>query len=215
MKTLAFAYAILLAFCTAGAAQATSNNYVSNGSFEASGASLVDGSYCYLNVASHECGGVTGWSGQFPLIQSVSGPWGVPNSPYGAFLAGLQGQSHFEQTLALPAAGRYTLSWSDAGRANYGSGPQSYRVSFGGVSLETRSVSMGAAWSGHALTFTATGVGELRFDGLNGDGDRTAFIDNILLLAPVPEPSSYSMLLIGLGLLAFSTRRETPEKFIK
>ncbi|WP_317205640.1 PEP-CTERM sorting domain-containing protein [Janthinobacterium sp.] len=205
MKSRVISRAALLALCLAGAAHAAAAEYVNNGSFENSGATLVDGSYCYLNLAGHECGSVAGWSGAFPLIQSASAPWGTPASPYGAFLAGLQNQSHFEQTLNLAGAGNYTLSWADAGRANYG-GAQTYQVSFGGVTLATRAVALGAGWSDHSLSFNAAGPGVLRFDGLNANGDSTAFIDNIAVQTPVPEPSIYSMLAIGLGLLAFTAR---------
>ncbi|MET3132740.1 hypothetical protein AAKU55_003018 [Oxalobacteraceae bacterium GrIS 1.11] len=211
MKPFAFAQAALLSACVAGSAQAV--NYVSNGSFETSGASLVDTSYCYLNVAGHECGGVSGWNGVFPLILGSSGPWGAPNTPYGNFLAGLQNQSHFEQALSLPSAGVYALSWADAGRGNFGSGAQAYQVLFDGVALNTQSVAMGAGWSMHTLSFNAGSGGMLRFQGLNTVGDSTAFIDNISVQAPVPEPTRYSMLAIGLGLLVFTARSRDTEKF--
>ena len=51
----------------------------------------------------------------------------------------------------------------------------------------------------HTLTFT----------GLNpkNETDTTGFIDNVSVLA-VPEPETYAMLLGGLGLLGFVSRRK-------
>jgi hypothetical protein len=212
MQPLALAHTALLALSLAGAAHAAPADYVANGSFESAGANMVDGSYCYLNLAGHECGAVPGWSGQFALIQSGSGPWGVPNSPYGALLAGLQNQSYLEQTLNLAAPGVYALSWADAGRGNHG-GAETYEVSFNGVVLETLQVGFGAGWTSHTLSFAAAAPGVLRFAGLNASGDSTAFIDNIAVTSPVPEPSRYSMLALGLVLLLFTARGNDTEKF--
>ncbi|MEC5159685.1 MULTISPECIES: PEP-CTERM sorting domain-containing protein [unclassified Janthinobacterium] len=212
MKPLCLVHTALVTLFLAGAAHAAPTGHVANGSFEDAGANMVDGSYCYLNVAGHECGAVPGWSGQFALIHSDSAPWGVPNSPYGALLAGLQNQSYLEQTLTLAAPGVYALSWADAGRGNYG-GAETYQVSFNGVVLETVQVGFGAGWTGHALSFAAAAPGVLRFAGLNASGDATAFIDHIAVASAVPEPSSYSMLMLGLVLLLCTARGNDTEKF--
>jgi len=37
---------------------------------------------------------------------------------------------------------------------------------------------------------------------------------SVIAVTPVPEEQPYTMLLIGLGLLAFSSRKKPPEKFI-
>ncbi len=64
------------------------------------------------------------------------------------------------------------------------------------------------------LNLPAAGVyapGALRLAGRNG-GAPAAYVDHNLP-SPVPEPSSYSLLLIGLILLAFTARGNDTEKF--
>jgi hypothetical protein len=66
----------------------------------------------------------------------------------------------------------------------------------------------------NTLNLPAAGVyapGALRLAGRNG-GAPAAYVDNNLP-SPVPEPSSYSLLLIGLILLAFTARGNDTEKF--
>lgn len=206
--TLAAALALLLS----SAAQADTN-LVGNGSFEQSGYTLASGSYCYLGVPGQECGGVPSWSGVFPLMLSSSSPWGVPNTPYGNVLIGIQNNSVAEQSLAL-AAGNYSLGWSDAGRANWGTGAEQYEVLFDGITLATESVAIGAAWQSHTVGFTATGAGTLTFRGLNTGGDATAFIDGVSVSA-VPEPEVFAMMLLGLVLIGYRASRDSDEKFTK
>ncbi len=195
-----------------GAARAEANLLV-NGSFEQAGPSFaVAGSYCYLGYAPLECGSVPGWSGALPVIQSSSSPWGTPSSlsgwdnAQGAVLIGLQNASYAAQTVGL-AAGSYTLSWSDAGRSNYGSGT-SYTVSFDGQDVGSYSTTLGQGWATHSLALTATGPGVLRFQGQAISADGTAFIDDVRLTAAVPEPGSLALLLAGLAGIGLVARRK-------
>ena len=210
VKTFTVAAATLLALSLSGIAQA-SPEMVTNGSFEAPGFALPAGSYCYLNLPGLECGSVPSWSGAFPLMLSNSGPWGNPGTPFGDVLIGLQNTSNADQSLAL-SAGTYSLSWSDAGRGNYGTGAEQYQVSFDGVTLASSTVAMGAAWQTHTLTFAASGAGVLSFQGLSSGGDSTAFIDNVSVSA-VPEPEVFGMMLLGLCLIGYRANRG--EKFSK
>jgi len=202
-KILAALVAASAALSMGGAAQAA--NLVVNGSFEDPGFALPMGSYCYLG-GPFDCGSVNGWTGGFPLMLSNSEPWGNPNTPAGNVLVGIQNTIHIEQTLTL-AAGTYTLSWIDAGRANYGSPTEIYQVSVGGNVLSTESVNFGAAWTSKSLTFTTTGNTVLSFAGQTNYGDSTAFIDNVSVTDAVPEPETYAMLMAGLGLMGFIARR--------
>lgn len=203
-----------LAAVLASGASVAAGNLVPNGSFEAAGPVLVAGSYCYLGYAPLECGSLPGWTGELPVMTSASSAWGVPSSlanwssALGGMQVGLQNTSHLEQLLAL-AAGRYTLSWVDAGRAGYNDAR--YTVSFDGQSLGSFATASGQGWSVHTVTFTAAGSGTLSFQGISFAGagaDRTAFIDGVSLTAAVPEPASAAMLLAGLcGLGVFAARR--------
>lgn len=218
MKMLAVARFALLSAALSGTAQAKLENYVNDGSFETARPAVVSGAYCYLNAQDHECGPDVVWTGSAPLLQAANDAVGNPASPYGQVLAGVQSDGHIEQMLRLPAAGLYTLTWVDAGPG--GPGPadgadaQGYRVLFDGVMLDTEQVSHGAGWREHTVTFTAQGSGLLRFQGVGNNGGATAFIDNVAVTAPVPEPHSYTTLMIGLSLLAFTARGKRSKKFI-
>ncbi|RFP09951.1 MULTISPECIES: FxDxF family PEP-CTERM protein [unclassified Duganella] len=201
-KILAALVAASAALSMGGAAQAA--NLVVNGSFEDPGFSLPAGSYCYLG-GPFDCGIVNGWTGGFPLMLSTSGPWGNPNTPDGNVLVGIQGTSFIQQTLNL-APGRYTLSWIDAGRSNYGAPAETYQVSVGGNVMSVESVNFGAGWTAKSLTFNAAGATTLSFAGQTTD-DATAFIDKVEVNA-VPEPETYAMLLGGLGLVGWAARRK-------
>ena len=193
-----------------GTARADSNLLL-NGSFDQPGPNFVAGSYCYLGYAPLECGSLPGWSGVLPVIASSSGPWGNPSSltgwdsAQGAVLVGLQNASYAAQNVGL-SAGNYTLSWSDAGRAGYD--PTAYKVSFGGQEVGSFSTIGGQGWATHSLAFTATGAGNLRFQGQAISADGTAFIDDVRLTAAVPEPASLALMLAGLVGICWVTRRK-------
>lgn len=183
---------------------------VTNGSFEAAGPNLVAGSYCYLGYAPLECGSLPGWTGGLPVMTSNSGPWGNPSalagwdSSFGAMQVGLQGNSYMEQTLNL-SAGDYLLTWSDAGRSNYGS-PSAFEVKFGGQTLAAHSLSLGQGWTARSVQFHANGAGVLRFAGTIGNTDNTTFIDKVAVTA-VPEPTSALLMAGGLAAVSLLRRR--------
>ena len=185
---------------------------VTNGSFEAVGPDLSKGgSYCYLNYAPLECGSLPGWTGALPVIASTSGAWGNPSGmagwdgSFGAVLAGLQNTSYVQQGLTL-AAGTYTLTWNDAGRAGYGN--TAYDVYYGSSLLGHFATTSGQAWGVHSVNFSATGADVLKFQGLAVSADGTAFIDKVAVsVSAVPEPASAAMLAAGLLAVSLLRRR--------
>jgi hypothetical protein len=184
-------------------------NLLTNGSFESAvpGVTGTTTQYCYSCAND-------GWTGSAVVIKSNSTAWGVPsglgNYSYGSQLIGLQNSTYVEQSLSL-AAGTYLLTWADAGRRNYQS--TMYDVLFNGALLNATSFSTlpGQAWSTHSLSFTTSGVGALRFQGLAVNNDGTAFIDNLSLTmtsaSTVPEPASLGLVALALAGLAAGRRR--------
>lgn len=210
------ALATLAALATAGApAQA---NLLLNGSFEATVSALTAPAAQYCYGCAND-----GWSGSAVVMKSTSGAWGAPLSlggfSYGNQLVGLQNNTHVEQSLDL-VAGTYLLTWADAGRRHYGA--TRYDVLFGNSLLNATSFATlpGQAWSTHSLSFTASGPGALRFQGLAYSADGTAFIDNLSLTltaaapaaAPaastgqVPEPTSFGLVAVALMLAGLGGR---------
>ena len=130
-----------------------------------------------------------------------------------------ENNTHVEQSLDL-VAGTYLLTWADAGRRHYGA--TRYDVLFGNSLLNATSFATlpGQAWSTHSLSFTASGPGALRFQGLAYSADGTAFIDNLSLTltaaapaaAPaastgqVPEPTSFGLVAVALMLAGLGGR---------
>ena len=184
-------------------------NLLTNASFETAVPALSTASTQYCYGCAND-----GWSGSAVVIKSNSTAWGVPsglgNYSYGNQLIGLQNSTFVEQSLSL-AAGTYLLTWADAGRQSYQS--TMYNVLFNGNLLNATSFGTqpGQTWSTHSLSFTASGTGALRFQGLAVNNDGTAFIDNLSLTltspSPVPEPGSIALIALGLAGLAASQRR--------
>lgn len=210
----------MIGLMSAGAQAQSSPNLIQNGSFEDNTYNASTG-YCYGSAC-----GLTGWTlseitqGGGALIGANSGAWGTPSSlsdaasmVNGDFVVGLQGSAGgVSQTLTL-SAGSFELSWADANRSNHGV-DQNYRVSFNGAQLGSDfSTVRGAGWQSRTLNFNvAQGVtGALSFQGLIV-ADATSFIDNVSLkqtgmVAAVPEPEAYALMLACLGVFGFSMRK--------
>lgn len=131
----------------------------------------------------------------------------------------------FSQTFTSSQTGAATLSWWDRSHLDTMHGDYStwtYDVVFNGTSLGGFTVSDPDAWTqqsfsvnllaSNTLSFLAGPNPRLAADGFLGNGgldghySKGAFIDTISVSA-VPEPETYAMFLVGLGLLGFMARR--------
>ena len=112
------------------------------------------------------------------------------------------------QTLGTFAAGSYTLTFDLGGNAR-GDVDKTTTITLGDF---TQSITL-ASSSPYALqtfSFTTTG-GQLSFaDGGAGNQDIGNILDNVTLSTAVPEASTWAMMLVGFGGLAFAAfRRNT------
>jgi PEP-CTERM motif len=214
--------AIGAAFALALGAAPASAAALSDGGFEVQGPAST-GNYCYFGFAAGGNGqcGTGAWAGAngggFQFEGNVAWP-GVA-TPDGTHYSFIQNLGQISQTFTLSQSGNYLLNWLDAGRPGFG-GNQTYRaVIDDGVNpaslLYLGSTTTGQRWTarqaGVAVGLVAGTNYTLKFQGINGAGDNTAFIDAVslnLITSVVPEPASWMMMLAGFGLAGAAMRRK-------
>ncbi|AEJ00168.1 PEP motif putative anchor domain protein [Nitrosomonas sp. Is79A3] len=110
----------------------------------------------------------------------------------------------FHKDLSLTGGLQYILAFDLAG-SQRGS-VENVNVNFGSA-VDNLTVNSGDGFSNHTLLFSpsTTGIYSLIFQNAGGD-NVGALLDNVSVSA-VPEPETYAMLLVGLGLLGFMARR--------
>lgn len=158
------------------------------------GGAGVAGSYAWL----------TAYDGsRFGLLQL-----GDPTDPFGA------NGTYFSQSFSLAADSNVDLGFALALRPGYNAG-QKVAVAVDGNIVDTLAATS-TTWTFKSLSLGSLSAGAhtLGFAGLAdyaSYGDTTAFIDAVRLnAAPVPEAETYALMLAGLGLVGFATRRRVP-----
>ena len=145
----------------------------------------VGSSYAYdPSGSAWTFGGQAGVSGNGSGFTS-----GNPAAPQGSQVAFLQNQGTITQTVANFAAGNYTLSFSAAQRANYGSSNEIFAVMVDTTVVATFDPSSTSYQTFKSASFAVTaGSHIISFVGMGpSGGDNTAFLDNVTL-APSSTP---------------------------
>lgn len=115
------------------------------------------------------------------------------------------------KTFNLIAGTTYTASFELAGNQR-GIFSPSYAfdtgtVSFGNQNLNYR-VASSARFSLYQLAFTPSASGSYSLSFANAGGDNVgALLDNVTVTSAVPEPESYALVLVGLGVMGSIARR--------
>lgn len=208
MKTLVKA-SLLTLLLSAGLAQA-STELIGNGGFETNNLSTFSSGYAYAGQVTADAWAFTGGAG----VSLNNTDWGGTTAAPSTAFAFLQNTASISQTFSTTGSSNFTIGFDLAQRTNWGTTGQVVGVSLDGNPLSQVYVSSANGWSAESFSAMNIGAGShtLTFTGLNpkGEADTTGFIDNVsVMAAPVPEPETYGMLLAGLGLLGFVSRRKT------
>jgi hypothetical protein len=117
----------------------------------------------------------------------------------------------------LTAGTQYTLSFESALAQQVGfDGANSnnyWQVGFGNATQNSTALSIASGgfsgWTTSTLNFTASGASQVLSFLAQGSPGAPPFLllDNVSLAAAVPEPSTWGMLLVGIGMIGFMARR--------
>ncbi|MCB5184646.1 DUF642 domain-containing protein [Methylobacillus gramineus] len=183
-------------------------NIVVNGGFEAD---TISGAYEQLAA-------VTGWNsdGVFEIQR------GSDHGGWTAFNAAYEGEQYLElnsttltsiwQGLNTTVGQTYNLSFAYSGRSDTpGELNSAFEVYWGGTQLVASSTPSDSGWVTYSFSnlLATSNLTDLRFVSTNPQGAPSygSFLDGVVVTA-VPEPSTYGMLALGLGVIGFLGRRE-------
>lgn len=206
------------------AASSAMANIVTNGSFEnLTGFSLANGSWGSSST-------LFGWTqnNHDPFEVHVARDFQTPATGfYNSFNMSYDGAHYLElnanslgdisQILTTVADQLYRLSFGYSGRSDSGTGRDSLLdVYWGGVKVNpvVIDVSPTSGWQTFSYLLNATDdVTELRFVSLGPTNNVSygSFLDGITVNA-VPEPAPIGLMLAGLGMIGFTTRRQKHKK---
>ena len=205
--------AAVVALFAAGTASASPVNLITNGNFEtvATGYTFNSG----FKVINNGSSALTGWTVGASSVDLIRNAYNAIDG-YSVDMLGTPGPGFLSQSFSVVAGQRYNLSF-DMARNSGGPAGQGVAVSFGGVAgnFYSTAAASNTLYSSNTLSFTAatTGLATLSFAsaakaGTPFDKYSGAVIDNVSVMAAVPEPETYAMLLAGLGLMGFLRRRK-------
>lgn len=205
------ALAMLAGLGLASASQANANLFV-NGSFETPGCA----SNCILDTPA-EASLISGWTTALSGVEYFTpSTYGVGAAADGSMVVDLANYTYsngaIEQTIATTLGQTYDLSFF-AGNSTYGNrtGDGYVKVTINGVTHQfdtAMATTSQIVWKKVDLSFQAIAASTtVRFWNDQDSYKHFAFIDNVSAVVAVPEPETYALMLVGLGLVGFMARR--------
>jgi len=236
LRTLAAALALIAPL----AAQAIpTTNLITNGSFETyTGTTISSGQWTVVEGqnSTHGSKYLNGWQADathgVELRNNVAGTAKAGNifveldSHWGYFTGNDKTtpccNSWISQTVNTSLGQAYHLSYWYSPRAGSQSGNNQINVFWNGVKLGGGTYTNSGSGSGQSGNWTywqqfefdvvGTGnTGTLKFADAGTANTYGASLDNVSLVAAVPEPETYALMMAGLGAVAFMARRRRPK----
>lgn len=187
------------AVLASGAAQATTVELLSNGSFEQN--TQKSGTW---NIYSS----LVGWTGGSHGVELRNNVAGVAADGVNFVELDTTANSSISQSVKTTANQAYTLSFAFDNRAGVASASQGLEVLWGGAVVGSVNNSAGGNWQ--TVTYTVLGNGKnetLTFRALGTSDSYGTSLDRVSLTDAVPEPETYAMMLAGLGMVGMLARR--------
>lgn len=161
------------------------------------------GSWTFTNGPIQPSGYPDGGAGLVGTPPSAGSSFQGPAALSGSQYAFLQDQGTLSQTFSSSLAGATTITFDVAGRASSGHGSESLEAFLNGVEIGSGTTHDFQGFELVTLTGTLNvGSNTLEFLGLTQLTDQTAFIENVNV-APVPEISTWAMMIFGFATLGF------------
>ena len=201
---------------------------VSAGNANAATELVVNGSFESDAIASAwaPVSAVTGWTSSAGGSSAFEIQKGATQGGLGGFNpAAASGTQYLElntdqltsvsQAITTTAGGTYALSFAYSGRPDTAGGTSSLMNVYWGSTLLTPTPLLGntgGTWQTYSQNLTALGASTvLRFESVGPVSSPTygSYLDSVSVMAAVPEPETYAMMLLGLGLLGFMARRKS------
>ena len=209
-----FVKTIALAAVLAGASTGASAAIVNNGSFEASGGSLngwfvadAIGTTPNLGITVVTTNGVANSTGYGDIVPSYDGT-------HAEFFVDDNALQSLSQFVTLTGGTKYTLNFALFGTASGANNPFDFSlgesVGFNLLDITPSSEVPVGVWTGYSYTFTAPITSSLYLLKFTFASGRTPAKDVLLdgiSIAAVPEPSTWAMMIGGLGLVGVALRR--------
>jgi hypothetical protein len=161
------------------------------------------GGWTFANGPIQPSGTPDGGAGLVGTPPSGSPYFQGPAALSGNQYAFVQDQGAVSQTFNSTLAGATTIAFDVAGRGSSGHGTESVEALLNGVVIGSGTTTDFQGFQLVSLTGTLNaGSNTLEFVGLTQLTDQTAFIENVSV-APVPEPSTWAMIILGFATLGF------------
>lgn len=165
-----------------------------------------DGDTLLLNQTSF----LGGWTVSSGTVDLIGDPAFFNFLPGNGRYVDLDGSTRdaglFDKQLALGATTTYILSFDLAGSQR--GDVNIVDVTFG-TTTQTFTLNSADSFSTYTMAFTTNAAAnyQILFDNKGGD-NVGALLDNVSVTAAVPEPETYAMMLGGLTLIGFASRRK-------